>query len=409
MDSKENHRDAMMEVNNLSYRFDDPLSLSHGRTAKKQYFDTRSYTVPGASQAVSVWNSGADLIDTRNSYLKFNLTLASAGADCKSSFGSGSAMNLINEIKVISASGLELSRTQFANVYHKFIVTPKHSSNYLSTVGVLYGAGQGVDAMERNIAYTYCIPLVELDPFFATYDMKLLPACVASGLRIEISFENLNTALLQDGGNDLLTSYTVDQIEFRCESVSLADSAVAILNKEAATNGLELTYDRIYGTTKPTGTSTDDVIEVRKAVSLAKAVHCLTIPTATINDQKADSFDAAPYTFNKAQTRLGNNYYPFQPIETVSEAYFNYLRIFNKHKAVQETNVTLGEFFTAKGTISATFETDDSLNLTGIPVNSSRIAEVLFTRTGNTDVRTYAFLVYTALGRFSLSNASVKI
>lgn len=408
MDSKENHRDAMMEVNNLSYRFDDPLSLSHGRTAKKQYFDTRSYTVPGASQAVSVWNSGADLIDTRNSYLKFNLTLAADGPSCDSSFGSGSAMNLINEIKVISASGLELSRTQFANVYHKFVVIPKRSPGYLYSTGALFGAQQEAKTMDRDIAYTFCIPLVELDPFFATYDMKLLPACVASGLRIEISFENLNTCFVNTG-TDTLTSYTIDQIEFRCESVSLADSAVAILNKEASTNGLELTYDRVYGTTKPTGTSTDDVIEVRKAVSLAKAVHCLVIPTANINSQTADSFSADTYSFSKVQTRLGNNYYPFQPIETAEEAYFNYLRIFNKHKSVQESGITLAEFKTSKGSISATFETDDSLNLTGIPVNSSRIAEVLFTRNNATSVRTYAFLVYTALGRFSLSNASVKI
>jgi hypothetical protein len=399
------NREAVMEANNLSYKFDDILNVSVNRTMKKQYFDTRSYTMPGASQAVSTWNSGVDLIDVTNSYLKF--TVRANGDRTDMGFGVGTAMNLIREVKILSSSGIEMARTQDANIYHKFVSKSKYSANWHTTVGALMGNGvTTVDTADLTV----CIPLCELDPFFKLYDGKLLPANVASGLRVEITWADLAQAFISGGagGTTTATAYTVSQIEFRTESVTLADSAMAVLNKEASTNGLEITYDRVYTTSKNTGTALDDNIEIRKAVSLAKSAFCVTIPTTqTI---LIDSFLAAAYTFTSADFRLGNQYYPFQPIENVSEGYFNYLRGHNKLKSVHES-VTTPVLFSTGGmsNICATFETDDSLNLTGLPLNSSRILECRFVRSAATDVKAYVFLSYTALARASLSNCSVKI
>jgi hypothetical protein len=411
MESKGDQRGALMEANNLSYKFDDILNVSVNRTMKKQYFDTRTYTQPGSGQAVSTWNSGVDLIDLKNSYLKFDLTLLDSGAndDGLFAFGSGSVMNLIREVKVLSSSGIELSRTQDANIYHKYRAKSRHSTNWFSTVGSLMGFGLGVSELEIDEVNTFVIPLCELDPFFELYDGKLLPANVASGLRIEITWENLNTAVLKNSGDDA-TGYTITNIEFRTEAVTLADSAMAVLNKESATNGLEITYDRIYTTSKNTGTALDDNIEVRKAVSLAKGLVAITLPTASRNIQTADSFLSTNYTFSSADVRLGNQYYPFQPIQNEIEGYFHFLRHNNKLKSIGDANTTLANFVSGgMAQIVANFECDDSLNLSGIPVNSSRIAECRYTRTASTDIKTYVFLTYTALARASLSNCSVKI
>ena len=256
-----------------------------------------------------------------------------------------------------------------------------------------------------------CIPLCELDPFFDLYDGKLLPANVASGLRVEITWAPLAQALVtvEAGGTGNASTYTISEIEFRTESVTLADSAMAVLNKEASTNGVEITYDRVYTTSKNTGDAGDDNIEIRKAVSLAKSAFCVTIPNGALTDITLDSFLSDPYTFTSADFRLGNQYYPFQPIENVKEGYFNYLKHYNKLKALNDTDTTLNTFTLTQSQICASFETDDSLNLTGLPLNSSRILECRFVRTGTTVIKSYVFLTYTALCRASLSNCSVKI
>lgn len=401
---------AVMEANNLEYKFDDILNVSVNRTMKKQYFDTRTYTLPGAGQAVSTWNSGVDLVDLRNSYLKLDVGIV--GGDRAYSFGQGSVLNLIKEIKGLSSSGIELFRTQDANIFNKFMARNKHSQQWFDSTGQLLGYDLGASALTVGVNYTWVIPLCELDIFFDLYDGKLLPANIASGMRIEITWEDVATAFVHDGtGTTDATGYSVSSIEFRTESVTLADSAMAILNKEAATNGLEITYDRVYTSPSNTGASLEDNVEIRKAVSLAKSIMAIQLPTADRVDLAEDSFLAADYTNTSADVRLGNQYYPFQPIENEVEAYFNYLKQYNKLKRSSAETVTgLADFQSGgQAQIVANLETDDSLNLTGLPVNSSRILECRFTRTATTNIRTYAFLTYTALCRASLSNCSVKI
>lgn len=401
---------AVMSANNLDYRFDDILNVSVNRSMKKQYLDTRTYELPGAGQAVSTWNSGVDMVDLKNSYLTFDFGIV--GGDRAYSFGSGSAMNLIREIKALSSSGIELFRTQDANIFHKFNARSKHSDQWLDTVGSLMGFNQSSDAMDVGVNNRFVIPLCELDPFFSLYDGKLLPANIASGMRIEITWENLQTALVSDGsGTADATGYVISSIEFRTECVTLADSAQAVLNKEASSNGLEITYDRVYTSPANTGTALEDNVEIRKAVSLCKNVMAVHLPIANRANLAADSFVAINYVFSSADVRLGNQYYPFQPIEEPKEAYFHYLKQWNKLKhSSAETASNFDDFeLGGMGMIVANLETDDSLNLTGLPVNSSRILEVRFTRSTATNIRTYAFMCYTALCRASLSNVSVKI
>ena len=406
-----------MEANNLSYKFDDILNVSVNRTMKKQYFDTRSYTATTTStpgQAVSTWNSGVEMIDLKNSYLKFNVSSTAVAA----TWGSGSAMNLIKEVKILSSSGVELSRTQDANYFHKFQMRAKRSTDWLLSVGSNMGAGTVLVGQLATGAMTgiavpttgvdIVIPLCELDPFFDLYDGKLLPANIASGLRVEITWESHAIALFNVATGS--TGYAITAIEFRTESVTLADSAMAVLNKEASTNGLEVTYDRVYTTSKSTAV-TEENIEVRKAVSLAKSAFCVTI-LDTNRVLILDSFLANIYDYTSADFRLGNQYYPFQPIENAAEGYANYLRCYNKHKTAYDTSITKTHFTLAaagNAMLCANFETDDSLNLTGLPINSSRILEVRSTRTAAPASKAFVFLTYTALARASLSNCSVKI
>ena len=414
MDGKDQdvRRMQILEANNLTYKFSDVLNLSQNRTLKKQNFDTRSFTLPGAGQAVCTWNTGLDLIDTRNSYLKFRLDLPTATATpaVTYTFGTASAMNLIREVKVMSASGVELARTQNANVFHAHYSAARHSAQWRSTVGRLMGVGQPAIAPSGNA--TFIIPLCELDPFFEFYDGKLLPQNLASGLRLEITWEDLATAFVSSGAvtaANAILSYTVSQIEIRTESVSLTDGAIASINREASKSGIELTYDKVYTTEKNVGTNQTEHIEVKMPVSFARGVFNVILPTASRGDIAADSFQSLVYDHTSAQIRLGNNYYPHQPITNVQEAYHNYLKHWNKLKQhSSESSVTFTDFNDFKGAVCSKFQADDTLSMSGLKINSSRICEVSWSRTGADAATSFTFLIYTALARASLSNVNVK-
>ena len=415
-DQKMDQKMAVMEANNLTYKFDDVLNVSTNRTAKKQYFDTRTYTMPGAGQAVSTWNSGVDLIDFKNSYLTFTVRFddSTATNNGQAYYGVGSAMNFLNEVRGVSSSGVEMFRTQDANVFHAKHVLPQHTAEWRSSVGSLMGVDTALNSIDLDSAttYTYCIPLCELDPFFNLYYQKLSPANVCSGMRIELTFENLNTVIFKSAAGAVATSYYISNIEFRTESITLADSANAIINKQAATDGIEITYDRVYSTSKTT-ILTDEIIEIRKGVSLAKSAMGCLLTTANRTSQILDSFVSIAFDITSFDFRLGDQFYPWQPIlgsaAHFQEAYFNYLKYYNKLKSSSPSAVSYATFVASAGQLGAKFETDDSLNLSGIPVSSSRTVELRFTRTANTSVKAYVFLVYTALCRASLSNVSIKI
>ena len=414
--SKSDQSTAVMTANNLDYKFDAPLSVSVNRTMKKQFFATRSFDDTSGT-AICDWNSGVDAIDPCNSYLVLRLRV-NAGAGFTGSerwsFGVGSAMNLFQSVKILSSSGTELARTENANLYHKVNSTTKHSEAWFKTVGAMMGTppdgvGGTIPDYEIGIPAVFVIPLTELDPFFNLYDKKLIPSTVASGLRIELALAQWQKALLTTGATDA-SGYTIENIEFRNESLTFMDSAQALLNKEASTNGLEVTYDRIFSTQSSIGTSLSENHELRKAVALAKNIKCCLLPTANALDPTLDSFVTTAFSFSSLDGRIANQYYPSQPIETAQEAYIYHLKNAQKVKSPEyETCLDFTSYIQNHAYLSFDFERDDSLNLSACPVNQSRVCEVRYTRNIGTSATAYLFLTYTALCRSSLSNTSVKI
>lgn len=410
MEDRTDQQNMLMEVNNLKYTFDSPLSVSVNRTQKKQFFATRDYTNTSGT-AVCDFNSGSDLLDCKRSWLKLRIRVDAADGLGRYSFGSGSAMNLFREVKILHHSGQELARTTDANVFHKFTSRSKHPTAWFNTVGVTMGSGGTI--YNTNTIYDICIPLLELDPFFELYDDKLLPATVASGMRVELTLEDFRTVFFQSAGHTasgVATGYSILGMEFRTEHVTLMDSAMAQLNYEASKSGLELTYDRIFSTSQPIGTNTSDHLEIRKAVALAKQAWFVQLPTANRQSLAADSFQADAFTYTELSSRIGNLNFPYQPIENATEAYLYHLKNYGKlDRNDNDTAITLASYIGTEGAVSFNFERSDSLQLSSIPVNQSRVCELSFTRSGNTNVKMYAFLVHTALARSSLTNVSVKV
>jgi hypothetical protein len=119
-----------------------------------------------------------------------------------------------------------------------------------------------------------------------------------------------------------LDKYEICDIYFQLKSVQLTDSVQRILNETSAVNGLEIVYTDINNTqTVSTPSSTterctgDFYMEVRHAASRALRAWLVPRIQDANNTQVCDSFATIGCPFKRWHWRLGSLYFPHQPIK----------------------------------------------------------------------------------------------
>jgi hypothetical protein len=119
-----------------------------------------------------------------------------------------------------------------------------------------------------------------------------------------------------------LDKYEIRDIYFQLKSVQLTDSVQRILNETSAVNGLEIVYTDINNTQTVSTPSTttkrstgDFYMEVRHAAS--RALRAWLVPRIQLanNTQVCDSFATIGCPFKRWHWRLGSLYFPHQPIK----------------------------------------------------------------------------------------------
>ena len=458
-------RQGLIAVNDLTYVLEPDLSVASNKTHKVHYFQNSSYT-PGQN-AICILNSGADYIDTRRSWLQFDVNQTNTV-----NLGThGSACNLIKQITVSTRSGDVLCQLFDFNLMSNVLLPLTYDKGWFETVGqtMAYG-GKLVNGRNRII-----IPMYVLTPLFA-YG-RLMPAMLMSGLRIEIVWENSTKAFFNTLGNG---DYTVSNPQFCLSSVQLSDSIQRALNELSATNGLEIVYCDYERDMHTTGGTLETVnMEIRKACSRAlKAFARVRVTagllkagdsTSAVEEEKKDVFltDATRDTFAaeknfpcyEYQWRLGSLYFPQQPVRATSSGpegcheaavttYANLLESIDKyHGGSRAPHVPLnhehllpqtwdatavgslfatttydahaGSFVRDAHTIGVTLERSTMFNLAGIPVNNSRVLALSAKLIATSGELTYAisgpptrqvdvFLKYVRLARVFLNNVEVE-
>ena len=390
-------------VNNLIYKQPKALSLAKTRTPVRQFFQRSDYLSAPNKTAVIDWNTGASYIDVGNSYLGFSLIVQS---DTQSNygFGDGSAMNLISRITIRSRSGTELERLEGANLWSKFDTQYSLPKNFRETMGSAMGMDDTTNRYtyittqtggtpEQSYAVQLLIPLKQLCPFFRPLKGQLLPPQLASGLHIEIVFENTNTAIcVPTDFPGTITDYDVKNIHFMLDTVELSDETQKALNMESADNGLEWVTPRVYTaiTSLPSG-QTQTSVQVRKSCSQATMAYSVLQKTADLNDINKDSMNSIDLQNLRDinwQYRIGSLFFPQQPVVEKSDAgndtyfitaqsYFEALYAFDKPKhPYHECSVTSRKFqFDGAGIFAMTASKNDDLFLSGLPINNSRVLE----------------------------------
>ena len=418
-------RQGLIAVNDLNYVLEPDLSVASNKTHKTHFFQNSTYT-PGQN-AICILNSGADYIDTRRSWLQFDVQTndvttqvpfsdAQAGVrerahidgrDLQKFGSSGSACNFIKQLTVSTRSGDVLCQLFDFNLMSAMMLPITYDKDWFDSVGTAMAYGGFITA---NNTSRFIIPMYILSPLFA-YG-RLMPAMLMSGLRIEIVWEDANKAYYSLGGPDGHSSqYIVQDPQFHLSSVQLSDSIQRALNELSATNGLEIVYcDYEKDQHSSGGALTQLNMEVRKSCSRAlKAFARVRVTSSTDAGYPApagrDNFRSEiSFPFLEYQWRLGSLYFPQQPVRAKSDnvsdragmavsSYVNLLEASDKYhggaiksshipltaKSDQAINNTLchfnalGSFCADQHMLGVTLERSTMFNLAGIPVNNSRV------------------------------------
>ena len=403
-------------VNNLTYEQPKALSLAVNRTFNRQYFQRDNYSA--GQTAIIDLNTGSDYIDPTNSYLTFSVLLT--GTTPTANFASGSAMNLIRQVTIRSRSGTEIDRVERANIWARNDALYTLPDSYLKKFGQVQGFGDtrtAADAanMDSVTATRFCIPLNRLAPFFRPLKKGLkIPPQLASGLHMEIIWEAAATAITVKSGT--LTGYDISNIQIMCDSVAMTDETQKTINMESASTGLEYSYPRIYTSITSLQTNQTSVsIQVRKAVSQACIAYGVVLDQANLIDETKDSMASVAWDTERWQYRLGALYFPHQPIDNATdgvESFYQSQYMFDKVKhPYAESSVSLTEFKTGGlGMHAVTLEKDTALNLSGLPVNNSRVLEANLQFTSVPAAReVLVFLEYCCVSKSYVDNTAVSI
>ena len=414
--SVQDSKSADLLVNNLTFESPKALSLAVNRSYHKSFFQRSQYTGDRSTTMICDLNSGTSFINCANSYLAISVQLE-GGAGGAASFGSGSAMNLINEVRIRSRSGVELDRVQNANIWSLFDSVYSRSEQNLDTIGALEGFSTGRlpanSTTEVDNTTKFLIPLGCISPYFKPMQGQLLPPQLAGGMRIELSLEDFRTALYQVGGN--ITGYKITDCYLQLDSVELTDETQRTLNMDSAKDGLEWSYERVYTTiTQQPSAQTSISAQVRKAVSQACLVYSLAISAADRVDITKDSLVAVPFNTSSFQYRLGSLYFPNQRIENgvdgIESTLIAYETFDKLRHPFRGTSVTPATFKEKFGIMAASLERDQSLQFSGLAVNNSRTLELDATFASVAEnLEVYTFLTYCSVARAFIDNTSVAL
>jgi hypothetical protein len=269
--------------------------------------------------------TGTDYVDTRRSFLTFEVASTLAD-DTRWTFGvHGSGCNFFKSIAIFARSGEELCRTEDFNLLKNMMLQFQYSRQWFQR----QGAGMWYGSKIFNSPQTFVIPMYILSPLFS-YG-KLLPAALVSGMRIELTLEQhekvtfgvsyIDPVVLPEDA----TTYSISEVKFHLEMVKLGDNIRMAMDEVLATKGIEMVYTGWHhtslrsesGMTYTTSVSiTDSFTRGLRAFARVRALRSNeSDPANKIPlESERDSFRGEHvFPYHTYQWRHGERYYPDKP------------------------------------------------------------------------------------------------
>ena len=412
--------DTLFAMNGLKYAMPQELSVAVNKTYKREFSQRQQYSQ--SDTMVFDINSGSAYVDPCSCFLSLDLTVT-AGANAQSadrySFGTGSVANLFSTIRLLSKNGCEIDRTQDCGVLAKILkdyTVSAEGQKALSASGNDISAALG-DARVLTVT-NYVIPLSAFSGFFRPLQKgMLIPSGLASGLRIEIVLESAARALTKKAGNGTAYSYSVTNPTLFFNTTTLNDGASAVLMKESAENGLEYTFPSYFSSNLNT-VQTSSNIQVKKAVAqctrIFSAVYDVSGSDSVLLETKDGYKSIGAGQLTSMQFRVGSNYYPQQAVTKAKEAFYVSESTFGKITEVHTTaaNVSIAEYETGgKFLVGTSLESNGALNLSGVPLNNSNVAELRLGLLNGSGLSREidVFIEFITVARTFINRTSIKI
>lgn len=409
--------DMIMSLNGLKFSIPQTLSTTVNRTFRREYAQRNSYN--SGQTMVFDLNTGTAYVDPSNAMLSFDVTVSFGTGQADNevvNFGTGcGATTLIEEIRLISKNGTELDRIQDSAVLSKIMSDWTYDAQGNDYLGMALKDG-AIDLAVSDTARAV-IPLSLICGFFrpVVKDM-MIPAGLASGMRIEITLANAARALTKASGTGTVIDYTITNPTMLLMLHDLNDPTQAVLMQQSASNGLEYSFPS-YFSTKVTTTQTSINEQVKKAVSFATRAFATVFDVSGADSvllEAKDGFETIESSLlTNFQYRVGSQYYPQNPIDDPSESWYVTSAAFNKNRDTQApSSVSYADYVTGtKFLLGVPLQTHDKLNLSGLSINNSSVLELRLnvTNAGALSRQVVIFMEYITVARTFINKSDIKI
>lgn len=412
--------EGILDFNSLQYEVYPDLSVVVDRTYKDSFFQKNEFK--SGETAYCILNSGSDYIHARNSYLSFDVTGSHPTSFPVPNWNScDSAYNLISSIRITDRAGNEIEYVIDADIIAAIRLKTETEPDYLETIGAsLFGYNAGASPITDSAATRFVIPLRWISGLF-DYD-QLLPAQLCSGLRIQIVFNSV--AKMARWGTDpgTTTEVTMSNCRIVLDSHKLTDSVTRQLNLRSANDGLEIQF-RTWFTQQFTPSSSTVSLENRRAVSRAFCawLHHQDVGSGDSHENHWDvsSVTTGAWNFTEWQWRAGNLYFPQQPVKgTAAESKVETMqRLYSKtgklDTPVRTGGVLPANYSTSYGNdsfalIPVDLERSTVLDVSGLPLNNSRVLAFNGTFGSSTSRRCRVLMQYLKIARVFMDNTELE-
>jgi hypothetical protein len=402
---------AILQRNRMTYEVNQPTSVkTRPYDIIEQPFSDQQYN--SGETGICHFPTGKYFVDSDKSYLVLKCTItAASGATTSAGFGSGSAQNLIKDIRLFHRSGTTISSTQDRDVYVKARDYIVHDKFWFDTIGVIEGYKSPVlgPVLSTDAPVTLKIPLSELHGFFKGHNSRLLPPEIIRDLRMELVFNNLETALYKTSLAPPITSLVIEP-ELQICLVKAMDSAIISVENVSNKTGLSWTYDDVFVTNK-IQLAADQIFNstIEKSVSVANNIITFARYTDVVKNQSSNSYVFNIYNGvgNSWMYTLGNDMYPYK--KKITTGVDTYTCAIDAFKTQYGLNMKYLDDFSAQNWCYVTnLMSDDYLEMSGDFINSNkRLQFEKFTGSVPEDNRWTSCLSYTKVLRVNSNSSRV--
>jgi len=389
---------SLMRYNDLVYEEMANASLISQRHFER--FNSQSLNYSSESSSVDfIFQTGDQLLDPENSCIQFDLKITTTANTGTFDFGSGSVLNIFRDAIFHSRQGDEVARIDSVNVY-RANADLHEEKDWFETVGSLmgYNADTLATPLAVNFSHFFQIPLNKILNMFGTG--RLLPSQLISGGRLQLNIEKDGKRLFQFSAAQADVAFTISNCRLVCCLSRPTDATSRELEKQAASNALEVTWPAVYTQKRQVTTEVNEQI----SKSVARALTLRVVPLSDPDDNSDLIMTPEAVEYTQAQVRAGSVYYPQYRLED-DEIYHATLSALGKLGTSVRFSKQDSE---AKGDIWATsLETHGLIHYSGTSLNNSRVLYVETQFSSSVDGENFLFLDYMRSARVYLNSVAI--